>query len=104
MANPRRNGPNLAEKNPVFMCRAAPGLRAFEYGTLWYVGSSGYSWASTQAGTEAYYMRFAHNGITAINYNNHRAFGLQLRCLQEEGPGRSRERLRFVALRRCPRV
>ncbi len=24
LANPRRNGPNLAEKNPVFMCRSAP--------------------------------------------------------------------------------
>ena len=65
-------------------CPAAPpGFREASRGTLIAVGNSGYSWSLTQAGTEAYYMRFAHNGITAINYNNHRAFGLQLRCLQE---------------------
>ena len=84
MANPRRNGPNLAEKNPVFVCRAAPapGLRAYEYGTLWYVGGSGYSWSATVSGSNVRFLDFYCNGVSP-QYGDGRAYGLPLRCLQE---------------------
>ncbi len=97
LANPRRNGPNLTEKNPVFVCRAAPpGFRDSGYnngyGRLCHIGSAGYSWASTISGSNVHFLFFNLSGVYPQRIDN-RAFGLQLRCLQEEGgcwaPGRS---------------
>ena len=64
----------------------APGLRAYEYGTLWYVGRVGYSWSATEAGAATHNLNF---GPTWVNPKgaDHRASGLPLRCLQEEGEG-----------------
>ena len=87
LANPR-NGPSLAEKNPVFVCRAAPapGFRdAFStrgYGRLWYVGNDGFSWSSFASGGDAYRLGFGDLGVYPQDRGYH-AFGFPLRCLQE---------------------
>ncbi|MDE5944053.1 MAG: hypothetical protein K2G93_00490 [Rikenella sp.] len=50
---------------------------------MYVVGNSGYSWASSvTTGTYAYYLGFHHGGIYPNN-SHYRAFGFQLRCLQE---------------------
>ena len=85
LANPRRNGPNLAEKAPVFECRAAPpGFRVYGSGMLWYVGSNGYSWSSSfpSGSGNAHFLGFYFDGVGPQN-SNYRAYGLPLRCLQE---------------------
>ena len=86
MANPHRNGPNLAEKNPVFVCRAAPapGFRTYGDGTLYDVGGAGYIWSSTiPAGSgSAHYLYFGYGGVSPQNYVS-RGYGFPLRCLQE---------------------
>ena len=66
----------------------APGFRdAFSdrgYGRLWYIGHDGFSWSSAiPAGSgDAHYLLFYYGGIGPQNYN-YRAYGFQLRCLQE---------------------
>ncbi|MDE5944059.1 MAG: hypothetical protein K2G93_00520 [Rikenella sp.] len=60
----------------------APGYRYPYYGTVYYVGRSGYSWSSSTAGNNSYFLDFGCDWIFP-NYNNLRAIGLQLRCLQE---------------------
>ena len=105
LAIPRRNGPNLAEKNPVFVCRAAPapGFRDSGYnkgyGAVRNVGSTGYSWAASVESTNAYFLSFHFDGIGPQNIS-HRAVGLQLRCLQEEGYARHTNA--SAARVRCP--
>ena len=83
LANPR-NGPSLAEKNPVFVCRAAPapGYRHAGSGTLYHVGSNGFSWSSTASGSYAHFLDFYYYGVYPQNSYG-RALGLLLRCLQE---------------------
>ncbi|MDE5944287.1 MAG: hypothetical protein K2G93_01735 [Rikenella sp.] len=49
---------------------------------MWYVGRDGYSWASTITGSYGYFLDFGYGGIGPNNYN-YRAYGFQLRCLQE---------------------
>ncbi|MDE5945528.1 MAG: hypothetical protein K2G93_08110 [Rikenella sp.] len=61
----------------------APGYRHALYGTLYAVGNSGYSWASSvTTDSLAYNLYFNYGGIYP-NDRNGRASGLQLRCLQE---------------------
>ncbi|MDE5945187.1 MAG: hypothetical protein K2G93_06355 [Rikenella sp.] len=61
----------------------APGIRGSGNGMLWYVGSHGFSWSSSvTTGLHAYHLHFNFSGILP-NYYYHRAYGLQLRCLQE---------------------
>ncbi len=60
----------------------APGLRAYQYGTLYHVGSYGYSWSSSESGTHARYLDFGTGGVSP-QASTYRANGLQLRCLQE---------------------
>ena len=70
---------------------AAPGLRESGYnnrlGTLYNVGVYGYSWASaipaaTGVGHRAYCLGYYYGGFGPNNGGN-RAYGFQLRCLQE---------------------
>jgi hypothetical protein len=63
---------------------AAPGLRAYQYGTLYHVGYAGYIWSSTiPAGSgDARTLGFGYGGISPQSSNG-RAYGFQLRCLQE---------------------
>ncbi|MDE5944827.1 MAG: hypothetical protein K2G93_04490 [Rikenella sp.] len=49
---------------------------------MYYVGFHGYSWASSVTGSHGYFLDITHSRI-APNTSNYRAFGLQLRCLQE---------------------
>ncbi|MDE6499476.1 MAG: hypothetical protein K2K83_02060 [Rikenella sp.] len=60
----------------------APGDRYYGSCRLWSVGHSGYSWTSSLTGNNAYFMGFDEIGI-GPNINYPRAYGLQLRCLQE---------------------
>ena len=64
----------------------APGFRdAFStrgYGRLWYVGNDGFSWSSFASGGDAYRLGFSFVGI-GPQYSSYRAYGFQLRCLQE---------------------
>ncbi len=53
------------------------------FGGLRDVGYYGYSWSSAIAGSNARYLDFYYDGVTPQN-NNYRAYGLQLRCLQEQ--------------------
>ncbi len=68
---------------PGIGCRAAPGLRAYQYGTLYNVGNAGYIWSSTipTGSGNAHNLNFNYGGINPQN-NNNRAYGFQLRCLQ----------------------
>ncbi|MDE6500288.1 MAG: hypothetical protein K2K83_06250, partial [Rikenella sp.] len=50
-------------------------------GTLYYVGYYGFSWASSFTGTGAYRLYFNSGAVNPNDYG-HRAYGLQLRCLQ----------------------
>ncbi len=63
---------------------AAPGYRHRDYGTLYAVGNSGYSWSSSIAGTNAHNLGFYYSWLNPQDSSG-RANGLQLRCLQEEG-------------------
>ncbi|MDE5944496.1 MAG: hypothetical protein K2G93_02790 [Rikenella sp.] len=50
---------------------------------LYYVGSHGFSWASSvTTGTTAYYLGFNYDSVRPNNSSGH-AYGFQLRCLQE---------------------
>ncbi len=60
----------------------APGSRTDGSGMLWSVGNGGYSWSSTESGTHARYLGFGTGGVNP-QASTHRAYGLQLRCLQE---------------------
>ena len=60
----------------------APGTRYYANGTLYYVGSNGFSWSSSGNISSAYYLNFSDSGITPQN-TARRACGLPVRCLQE---------------------
>ncbi len=60
----------------------APGYRTHGSGTLYHVGDHGFSWSSTIAGSNAHNLHFNYGGIHPQN-NSRRAYGFQLRCLQE---------------------
>ena len=68
----------------------APGFRdamsTRGFGGLRDVGSTGYSWSSSIAGTDTHGLGFGYNGVNPQYYSN-RANGLQLRCLQEHPEG-----------------
>ncbi len=88
-----------AKKTPAFECRAAstpaPGFRAYQYGTLYSIGDYGYSWSSLVSEGNAYHLGFGADWLLPQG-NLSRAYGFQLRCLQEEreppGPGVPRRR------------
>jgi hypothetical protein len=63
-----------------------PGFRVYGSGMLWYVGSNGYSWSSSipSGSGNAHFLGFYFDGVGPQN-SNYRAYGLPLRCLQEEG-------------------
>ncbi len=85
VASKNREKETLAKKKPTFACRAAPpGLRAYQYGTLYDVGSAGYVWSSTipTGSGNAHNLSFYYGGIYP-QLSSNRAHGLQLRCLQE---------------------
>jgi hypothetical protein len=73
-----------------FVCRAAPapGFRDSgnfsSFGALRDVGGSGYSWSSTipPGSGNAHFLNF-YTGGSSSQGNDHRAYGFQLRCLQE---------------------
>ena len=52
------------------------------YGVLRAVGSSGFSWSAAEAGSNASYLSFDVNGVYPQGSYG-RAYGFQLRCLQE---------------------
>ncbi len=52
-------------------------------GTLYGVGTAGYSWAATITDANAYRLDFYHLGIIPHS-SYYRANGFPLRCLQEE--------------------
>ncbi len=59
------------------------GWRGVETGGKVYgVGNDGYSWSSTITGSGAHFLHFYYNGVSPQNSDG-RAFGFQLRCLQE---------------------
>ena len=83
----------MAKKKPTFACRAAPapGYRDAGYykgfGALRDVGHYGCSWSSTVSGSSVRCLDFRPTWLTPQN-SNYRAYGFQLRCLQErEAPG-----------------
>ncbi|MDE6500440.1 MAG: hypothetical protein K2K83_07035 [Rikenella sp.] len=50
---------------------------------MYNVGDSGYGWTSSVAGgTYAYYLSFNYDSVRPNNSSG-RAYGFQLRCLQE---------------------
>ncbi|MDE5944824.1 MAG: hypothetical protein K2G93_04475 [Rikenella sp.] len=50
---------------------------------MYYVGSHGYSWTSTYIDDGAYGLDFHYNAISFQYHHLGRAYGFQLRCLQE---------------------
>ncbi len=92
---PKRNGVAALFCIPAASRRAfypAPGWRDagnnHGFGTLYAVGNTGHSWSSSIAGSHAYYSLFLSEWFNP-HYSYYRAYGLQLRCLQEEGGGRA---------------
>ncbi len=79
--------PDRPTKRPV---GAAPGFRDVYsdrgYGRLREVGYAGYIWSSSvpSGSSTAHYLTFHYGGIDP-QYSYYRAYGRQLRCLQEEG-------------------
>ena len=75
---------------PRLECPAAPapGFRDVGdfngCGTLFYVGKRGYDWSSTASGSNVCFIDFNPARPTPQG-NVYRGYGLQLRCLQEEG-------------------
>ena len=67
---------------PPRVCGPAPGNRGRGAGTLYAVGYNGYSWSSSFTGTGTYRLAFNYGGIYP-NSSSNRAYGFQLRCLQE---------------------
>jgi hypothetical protein len=51
-------------------------------GKLWGVGNNGFSWSSTASGSSAHCLDFSYARIVPQNLL-YRAYGFQLRCLQE---------------------
>ncbi len=60
----------------------APGYRHRDHGTLFYVGDYGFSWSSTEAGTNAHGLYFNYARIVPQDLY-YRGYGFPLRCLQE---------------------
>ncbi len=60
----------------------AAGGRSANDDTLYYVGRNGYSWSSAITGSNAHFLLFYYGGVYPQDYGS-RAYGLQLRCLQE---------------------
>ncbi len=60
----------------------APGLRGYEHGKVRYVGNYGYSWSSTVSGSNVRFLDFGPTWLMPQN-SYYRAYGFQLRCLQE---------------------
>ncbi len=58
------------------------GSRTGGEGDLWYVGYNGYSWSSSVSGSNGVYLYFNATGLNPSNAS-HRAYGFQVRCLQE---------------------
>ena len=90
LAIPRRR--RFAEPTPAFKGPAAPpGFRDSGnyngYGVLWSVGTSGYSWSSTITSSNVRYLGLYYSRLRPQDSGG-RAYGLQLRCLQEEGAPR----------------
>ncbi len=58
-------------------------------GRLSYVGNHGFNWSSSipEGSVTARHLLFDYN-VLYINHGYYRAFGFQLRCLQEEGTHR----------------
>ncbi len=67
-------------KDPAPGYRDAMSTRGF--GGLRAVGGDGYSWSSSVAETNAYYLNF-HYSVVRPQDGYSRAYGFQLRCLQE---------------------
>ena len=61
----------------------ASGFRGDDDGSLYNVGDRGYYWSATPVGRSAYYLDFNYYGSVYLSYNNYRASGLSVRCLQE---------------------
>ena len=58
------------------------GHRGYGEGALWNVGNLGYSWSSSVSNTNGLYLGFSATWLITGN-TNYRAFGFQVRCLQE---------------------
>ncbi len=75
--------PVRSNKRPL---GAAPGFRDAMgnrgYGRLWYVGYGGYSWSSFVSGGSVLFLDFNSTWLLPQGSNS-RAYGFQLRCLQE---------------------
>ncbi len=61
----------------------ASGCRNATDGGLYLVGYYGYYWSASPYGYNAYYLYFSNNGVVSPSYNNIRASGYSVRCLQE---------------------
>ncbi len=84
VASRNREKETLAKKKTTFECRAAPapGDRTYGSGMLWSVGDYGFSWSSFASVDDACRLNFYGGGVYPQN-NGCRAYGFQLRCLQE---------------------
>ncbi|WP_300828332.1 hypothetical protein [uncultured Rikenella sp.] len=60
----------------------APDYRHRDAGSLYYVGTNGYSWASAVNGSSGMYLSFHITGLYTSRTDS-RGYGLQLRCLSE---------------------
>ncbi len=92
---PKRNGVTALFCIPAVSRHAfypAPGFRDSGLrvgGALYHVGHAGFSWSSfASEENTGYRLFFTYDEVYPQNHVSH-AYGLQLRCLQEEGGGRA---------------
>ena len=77
------NGISFSISSPSKTWYPASGYRYSSYGALSWVGNNGYYWSVTPGSLKAYYLRFYDDGFVHPTYNQYRANGFSVRCLQE---------------------
>jgi hypothetical protein len=93
--SPRKVCSCSASRETAYRAAPAPGFRDSGWreteggsGKLWGVGYNGFGWSSTVSGARVRFLDFAPTWLKPQNSDT-RAYGFQLRCLQEEGGGRA---------------
>jgi uncharacterized protein (TIGR02145 family) len=71
-------GPDVSPKN---LTLPAAGYRYYSNGALYFRGSDGYYWSSTEDGSNANYLNF-NSGDASTNYG-YRTYGFSVRCVSE---------------------
>ena len=76
-------GMSFSISSPSTTWYPASGFRYYSDGGLGNVGNGGHHWSASPSGYYAYTLVFFYDGFVNPSYDNDRAFGFSVRCLQE---------------------